>query len=153
MSIKKILIAVFTVSLLVISVAAVSAQGPQEGRGQRGEHRAEMQALVQEYTGLTHDEIREAFQNGSTLADLIEANGQSVDDFITASVELAEARLDEAVENGFLTEDEAAEKLTEITEKITARLNGEFERGNGPRGGQGRFGGQGNDTAAPEADA
>lgn len=168
MNIKKILTIVITASLLVVGVAAVSAQGPREGRGQLGEHRAEMQALVEEYTGLTHDEIRVALQDGSTLADLIEAHGQSVDDFIAASVEFAEASLEEAVEAGFLTEEKATEKAAELMENITARVNGEFERpsfddrqrpefgdgqhpnfGNSQRPGSG---GQGKGNPSPNAD-
>ena len=37
----------------------------------------------------------------------------------------AGSHLDLAVENGRLTEDEAAERLGEVTERITARVNGE----------------------------
>lgn len=125
MHIKKILTLVVAASLLVVGVAAVSAQGPQEGRGLHIGQSAEIQALIEEYTGLTQEELQEALQDGSTLAELIAANGESVDDFIEEAVELEGERLDEAVEEGVLTEDEATEMLELFTENITARVNDE----------------------------
>ncbi|MEM6280759.1 MAG: hypothetical protein AAF787_01085 [Chloroflexota bacterium] len=138
----KMITIVTTVLVLALGVTAVGAQ--DNGRSFRrggGE-------LVLEYTGLTHEELRDAVQNGSTLAELIEANGQSVDAFVDAAVAQAEERLDAAVEAGRLTADEAAEKAAQLETNIEARLNGTFERnfdgegrrgprGNGPRGGAG----------------
>ncbi|MEO1439404.1 MAG: hypothetical protein AAFV33_03320 [Chloroflexota bacterium] len=139
MNSKKMIAIVITVFVLAIGVTAVGAH--DNGRGFRrggGE-------LALEYTGLTHDELREALQSGSTLAELIEANGQSVDAFVDAAVAQGEERLDAAVEAGRLTEDEAAEKAASLETNIEARVNGTFERnadgegrgprGNGPRGG------------------
>jgi len=139
MSIKKLLTAATAASVLAIGVVSVSAQGPKDGEGPRSEHREARQALVEEYTGLAHDEIRDAIQGGATMAELIEANGSSVDGFIAEAATFAEERLDTAVEVGRLTEEEAAEKLAEITENITDRVNGEFEPGErrGPRGERG----------------
>jgi hypothetical protein len=49
-----------------------------------------------------------------------------------ALVAEATAHLDEAVENGRLTEAEAAERAADLTERITARVNGEHPaRGEG----------------------
>src|SRR5690606_35801319 len=70
-------------------------------------------------------ELREAHQNGQTLADLITANGQSVDDFISAVLEPFNARIDRAVENGRITAERAEAMKTQAQERITAWVNGE----------------------------
>ncbi len=149
---KSLSVVVAAMTVMVVGVATVGAQ--ENGRGAGSE-------LVQEYTGLTRAEIREALSDGeTTLADLIEANGASVDDYIDEAVDAAEARLDAAVENGRLTEDEAAEKLAELETRITERVNSPFDGsrrgGKGERGeGRGPRGGFGdpNAEATAEADA
>ncbi len=149
---KSLSVVVAALAVMVVGVATVGAQ--ENGRGGRGAG----SELVQEYTGLTGQEIREALSDGeTTLADLIEANGESVDAYIDEAVDAAEARLDAAVENGRLTEDEAAEKLAELETRITERVNSPFDgsqrqgrgEGKGPRGG---FGAP-NAEATAEADA
>lgn len=85
-------------------------------------------ALLEEYTGLELPELREAHQNGHTLADLITANGQSVDDFIAAVMEPVSARIDMAVENGRITAERAEELKALALERITARVNGKVGR-------------------------
>ena len=60
------------------------------------------------------------------------ANDVDVQTVIDALVAEATAHLDEAVENGRLTEAEAAERAADLTERITARVNGEHPaRGEG----------------------
>ena len=70
--------------------------------------------------------IREAHMNGQTLAELIEANGQSVDDFIAAAVSAASERINTAIDNGRITEERAAEMIATLEERLTALVNGEF---------------------------
>ena len=82
--------------------------------------------LLEDYTGLDPAAIREAHMNGQTLAELIEANGQSVDDFIAAALASAYERLDTAVENDRITETVAAEMKANLEERLTAMVNGEF---------------------------
>ena len=84
-------------------------------------------ALLHEYTGLEMPELREAHQNGQTLADLITANGQSVDAFIAAAMEPVSARIDMAVENGRITAERAEALKAQALERITNRVNGEAE--------------------------
>lgn len=100
-----------------------------EPRRQGGEGRFagefEAIALAEEFTGLEPQAIREAVQGGATLAELIEANGSDVDAFVTEAVALVEAHLDEAVANGNMDADRAEQLKGELTERITARINGE----------------------------
>ncbi len=154
MKIKQTVIALTLASALAIGAGAALAQddttpptteetrpgfrGPRggfgDGHGPRGHFRGGPRGgfgggvaaeLIQEYTGLERDEIREAHQNGQTLADMIEANGQSVDDFIAAAMAAASERIDEAVANDRMTETVAAEMKTRLEERLTALVNGE----------------------------
>jgi hypothetical protein len=101
----------------------------------------EFSALVKEYTGLTEQEVRAAFHEGQTLADLIEANDQSVEGFVAAAVEQVSAQLDEAVAAGRISEDRAEEIKATLSERITAWVNREHPVR------------QGSPEAAPEAEA
>ncbi|MAS35058.1 MAG: hypothetical protein CL610_13695 [Anaerolineaceae bacterium] len=86
---------------------------------------AELSALVETYTGLTVNDLRDALQDDQTLAGLIEANDQSVDDFIAEALATLSANLDEAVEAGRLTTEQAADMLAQLEEQVTAWINGE----------------------------
>lgn len=104
---------------------------------------------VLDVLGIDPEALREALADGQTLAEIAEANGTTAQQLIDAMVAAAQERLDRAVEDGRLTEEEAAEKLAEITERITGVVNGDVEPEFGPRGH--RFGGPGDgDTPADE---
>ena len=83
--------------------------------------------------GITADELRSALQDGSTIAEVAEANDVDIQTVIDAHVADAEAHLDQAVEDGRLTEEEAAERKESLSERIEALVNGEA----GPFGGPG----------------
>lgn len=89
----------------------------RHGRGVAGDAAAE--AL-----GIEVEELRDALRGGATIADLAEANGVDLQTVIDAIVAEAETRLDEAVANGRMDEDEAAERLADLEERITDRVNG-----------------------------
>jgi hypothetical protein len=153
-SIKKLFAAATAASLMIVGIASVSAQDDAErpGRGPGGRFGGE---LAQEYTGLSSEAIREALMNGSTLAELIEANGASVDDYVDAAVAAHQERLDDAVAAGRIDQAAADERAAALEEHITERLNGEFtpgeggfrggRPGHGPRG-DGEFGPRGPQT-------
>lgn len=103
------------------------AQAPERGghRADRG-HRPGMDGeVVAELLGIDAAELRSGLRDGQSIAELAEANGVDVQTVIDALVDEAVDHIDLAVENGRLTEDEAAEKLVDVTERITARVNGE----------------------------
>ena len=140
MNTKRIFTLLSVIALFTIGIVAVSAQDTTPTpNGRRFQFNAE---LVQEYTGLTQDEIKEAIQSGSTLAQLLEANGQTVESFITATQAELDEYLAEAVSSGTLTQEQADRIAENSLSNFEARLNGTFEgRGNG--GGRGNLG-QGN---------
>ncbi len=114
-------------------------QGPRGQGGPRGPlngiaSEGELADLLEEYTGLDAAALREARLDGQTLAELIEANDQSVDDFIAAAAEVAYARVDELLADERITEEQAGEMKAQILERITALVNGDAV---GPRMGAG----------------
>ena len=80
------------------------------------------QEQIEEYTGLEPTELREALRDGQTLAELIEANGQSVDAFIADAVAAGSERIDTAITD--FTEHAETLRST-LEDRITARVNGE----------------------------
>ena len=75
--------------------------------------------------GIDAATLRAELKAGSTLADVATAQGVSVDALVDAIVDQMQERVDAAVEAGKITADEAAEKLAEAQERITAKVNGE----------------------------
>lgn len=118
--------------------------GPGGERGERGEHRGAAIEIVLDTLGITADELRDARQDGTSLAELAEAQGVDVATLIDALVSAAEERIAEHVADGDLTQEEADERLAEVEERITDRVNGEVpERGDGERRMHGHGGQQG----------
>lgn len=115
--------------------------GPRRG----GHRRGPGPEAVAEFIGVSTDELRAAREAGESLADVAGANGVSVDSLIGFFVADAQEKLDAKVADGSLSQAEADEKLVEITERVTAMVNGE---GGGPGRGPGRGGpgGPGGDT-------
>lgn len=83
--------------------------------------------------GLSEDDLRTQLRDGKTLADIASAQGVSVDDLVAALVKAAQERIDQAVTDGKLTQERADELSKHLTERITARVNG--ERPERPAGG------------------
>jgi hypothetical protein len=159
---KKLLTLSLATALMLTGIIAVGAQDDptppdpatsdqarpffdgRDGRGPRLGNRIdrlnidaqEIRALVETYTGLSQDELRDAMRDGATLRELIEANGASVEDFMSEAAAPAFQRIDEAVAEGNLTEEQAAELQTRVTDRLTNMLeNGRLpnmRRGNGP---------------------
>jgi polyhydroxyalkanoate synthesis regulator phasin len=109
--------------------------------------------------GLSGEEIHEALVGGQTLADLAVEQGVAVDDLVDAIVTERQSMIDEKVEAGVLTEEQAAEISEGLVDRVTARVNGERPEG-APQGGpgfgrRGRFGPPpvGADGGAPVTDA
>jgi polyhydroxyalkanoate synthesis regulator phasin len=105
-----------------------------ERRAQREEYREQRQAFHEELLGLldmTAAELRTAASEGMTLAQVAEQQGVPVDDVIALLVSQAEERIADAVADGRLTQEEADEKLADVTGNITDKVN------NGPGFGRG----------------
>jgi hypothetical protein len=87
--------------------------------------------------GMSEDELRTALEpEGTTLAQVAEDQGVAVDTLIDALVRAQEERIAAAVEDGRLTQDEADERLADLEERVTERVNSadrDGGRGHGDR--------------------
>jgi hypothetical protein len=81
--------------------------------------------VVAEIVGIDVSELREQLREGSSIADIATANGVDPQTVVDALVAEGQEHLDLAVENGRLTEEEAAEKTATLEERVTDRVNGE----------------------------
>ena len=93
-----------------------------------------------EYLGLTEDELEKRLDEGDTLAEVAEAEGKSVDGLVQALLTAAQERIEQAVEDGHLTQSEAAdlldgleERLRDFVERARFRFHEEFRGARVPR--------------------
>ncbi len=93
--------------------------GPGHGPGRFGGE------VVTELLGIDAETLRAELQGGATLVEVAEANGVSEQELVDALVAQAMARIDQAVADGKVDAETAAEKSADLEERITARVNGE----------------------------
>ena len=77
--------------------------------------------------GIDVSDLRTALQDGQTIAEVATANGVDPQTVIDALVAAFNVKIDEAVANGRITAEQAAEKKENAPERIAALVNGEFE--------------------------
>jgi predicted DNA-binding protein (UPF0251 family) len=102
--------------------------GPGGHRGGHFGHFGDLEAAAA-YLGLTEAELREELAD-KTLAEIAKDQGKSVDGLVQVLATAAERRIDEAVADGRLTEEQATELKSELDDRIEALVNGEL-RGHG----------------------
>lgn len=102
--------------------------GGCEGRG--------LDALA-ETIGIDAEELRTALEDSQTPAEVAEANGVSRDELVDALVADMNEHLDQAVEDGHLTEAEADERRADAEERANAIADGERPEGMHPGPGPG----------------
>jgi hypothetical protein len=78
-----------------------------------------------DYLGLSEAELRSRLSDGKTLAQIAKAEGTSVDGLVQAMLDVADEKLDAAVDAGKLTKAEANKIRADWTERITDFVNGE----------------------------
>jgi hypothetical protein len=90
--------------------------------------------VAAEALGITEDELHDALRDGQTIAEVASAQGVEVQAVIDALVAEATTRIDAAVADGDLTEEEATERKADLEGRVTDLVNGELP---GPFGGRG----------------
>jgi uncharacterized protein (DUF433 family) len=113
------------------------------GPGKPGGPHIEHLDVIAEVLGMTPDEVREAVSGGQTIAELAEAQSVPLQDVADALVAAEAERLQQAVEDGRLTQEEADKRLALMEENILERLES-GERGLGGPGGPRGTSGPGN---------
>jgi len=95
---------------------------------------------IQNLLGMSREEIQEERQEGSSLLEIAESKDVTEEELIETILEAKKDRLDEAVENGCLTQDQADERLELMEERIEEKINNSNCGFNGQKGGFGGFG-------------
>ena len=104
----------------------------EEARSERSEARALKKAALADIVGLSVEELQEARQGGQSLADIA---GENVDEVVSFLTDNAEARIAAKVEAGRITEEQAAERLENIDERVAERIANDEVRERGSRRG------------------
>jgi len=94
------------------------------GRG--GGHFGHLEAAAA-YLGLTEAELLQELGD-KTLAEIAKDEGKSIDGLVKKLVATAENAIDEAVQDGRLTQEHAAEIKSELEARIESFVNGDLER-------------------------
>ena len=84
--------------------------------------------VAADYLGLTRSELRDALADGRTLAEIARAEGKPVDGLVQELVDAAEERIDDAVADGRLSEERAAELKGDLEDRIEDRVDEELRR-------------------------
>ncbi len=115
--------------------------------GHRGGHGARLDlSAAATALDMTEDELRSALEpEGTTLAEVAEDQDVPVDTLVDALVQAEEERVAQAVEDGRLTQEEADERLADVAERVTERVNSAAP----PHGG-GRHRGPGGDRPSDD---
>jgi polyhydroxyalkanoate synthesis regulator phasin len=100
--------------------------GPGGHRGGHFGHFGDLQAAAA-YLGLTEAELREELTD-KTLAEIAKEKGKSVDGLVQALVTAAEKKIDEAVADGRLTQEQATELKADLDERMESLVNGALSR-------------------------
>ena len=79
--------------------------------------------------GITTDDLRTALRGGKSIADVAKDKGVDVNKVIDALVADAQARIDEAKNGGKITPAQADRLQTNLKDRITALVNGDFAGG------------------------
>ncbi len=83
--------------------------------------------IAADVIGITGTELASELVDGSSIADVAEANDVDPQDVIDALVGRAEERLATAVENGRIDEATADERLADVEQKVTDFVNGDLD--------------------------
>ncbi len=99
--------------------------GPFQGRGEHS-----LVEVTAEVTGLSEDEVIAALEDGQTFAEIAEGAGVDPQEIVDAAIAAAEAELEEAVEDGRMTEEQMAQILERLADDLPDRLEQTWQ----PRG-------------------
>ncbi len=142
---KIIVAALVAVVALSIGVGGVAfASDPDATAEQLGANMAQHNAVdtVADLIGLSPEEIMELRQDGMSLAEIAAAQGVDEQTLTDALVAAATDRVQQKVDEGVITQEQADEILAQITDRMSDVVN-RTEVGRPEFAGQGICGGQG----------
>jgi ribosomal protein S20 len=105
------------------SIAVTAVAGAQTGNNQPpGGHGPKLDAAAQALN-LSVDDLRSKLDNNTTLAQVAQAQGVDVQKVIDAMVADATAHIDQAVQDGKLTADQANQRKSNLQDHVTKLVN------------------------------
>lgn len=129
MSSKRLAVLVGVLVILMLSVSAIYAQGPGDGDGRgpggKGGPRGGHRVLIEEIANATDtsvEDIMSARASGQSFNDYVTENGGDPAAVVSAVLANAEEKMNEAVANGDMTQEEADEKLAELETRLTEAM-------------------------------
>lgn len=129
------------------AAAALGPWGPQAGRGPGtgplSEYRDVIHQAVADALGISVDTFEQAIDDGQTLADLADEYDVDLADVRAAMLEARADVLDQAVEDGVITQQQAdwmQEHSLRMRAQRFAGCDGDGPMGDGPMGPRGRWG-------------
>ncbi len=148
-------VAVLIASMIAALALTVSPAAAHDGddahnaldrREHRQAHRSEKAAVLAEALGIEVEDLRTQLKAGASLAEIAEANDVDpqnvIDAIVTKMTERMTERINTAVENGRLTQEQAGTILAMAEERANAKVNGTYGKGAG-KGFDKGFGGKG----------
>jgi hypothetical protein len=113
--------------------ASEDERDPEQCFGRGGMVRPDL-AVAAGALGISEDELKTALREGDSIAEVASERGVDVQTVLDALVADATSRIDEAVADGDLDADRAAQLKEALPERITAFVSGEGPRGPGHHG-------------------
>ncbi|GAB3308872.1 hypothetical protein GCM10027451_18260 [Geodermatophilus aquaeductus] len=108
------------------------------GHGHGGPGRGLDLSVAADTLGLSEDDLRTALEaDDASLATVAGDRGVAVDDLVAALLQAAQERLDDAVADGRLTQEEADERAADLETRLTDLVESTDVDLDGPRGGRG----------------
>jgi hypothetical protein len=108
-------------------------KGPGFGFGHRIGFENKLDAAAKAL-GVTTDELRSSLRDGKSIADVAKAENVDVSKVVDAMVSEAQSRIDAAVADDHLTQDQATKLKADLKEHITDLVNNTPPTGEGPFG-------------------
>lgn len=127
--------AMLVLAVLVLAIPALAQGGRGQGgrggapMGERDGLLADAMIILTDASGLTPAEVAQAIRNGSTLAELITANGKDVEAVKADALALVEDVINQAVADGKITQARADVLLAAAPERLENALNGTMRLG------------------------
>ena len=95
---------------------------------------------IQKLLGMSREEIQEERKEGNSLLEIAQSKDVTAEELTETIMEAKKDRLEEAVKEGCLTQEQADERLELMEERIEEKINNSNCGFNGQKGGFGGFG-------------
>jgi len=102
--------------------------------------RTRLLTIAAEQLGMTEDDLQAALRDEQTLLDLAQEKGVDVQTIVDAYIAQLTEKLDQAVADGEMTQNQADWMLAQAQEQVVERINGTWEKlgpGSSPHGHRG----------------